>query len=376
MAIPFVDLHQQYARLKPLIDARIQAVLDHGMYIMGPEVGELEAKLAELARIKHCIAVSSGTDALLIALMSEGVGRGDAVFLPAFTFTATAEAVLNAGATPVFVDVDSSSFNMDPDDLERRIAATRKAGRLRPRAVIPVDLFGRPADYGRINAIAEEADLFVLADAAQSFGGRLGERPVGSLAHVTATSFFPAKPLGCYGDGGAILTDDDELADIMRSIRLHGQGRQKYEVARVGVNGRLDTLQAAILLAKLTVFAEELERRDEVARRYSAQLPDAVTTPPLAADGVSAWAHYTIQVTNREALLTDLKAAGIPTAIYYPHPMHLQAAYVARGDGPGSMPVSEALCARVLSLPMHPYLALEDIDDICDAVSSAVRRAA
>lgn len=376
MAIPFVDLHQQYARLKPLIDARIQAVLDHGMYIMGPEVGELEAKLAELARIKHCIAVSSGTDALLIALMSEGVGRGDAVFLPAFTFTATAEAVLNAGATPVFVDVDSSSFNMDPDDLERRIAATRTVGRLRPRAVIPVDLFGRPADYGRINAIAEEADLFVLADAAQSFGGRLGERPVGSLAHVTATSFFPAKPLGCYGDGGAILTDDDELADIMRSIRLHGQGRQKYEVARVGVNGRLDTLQAAILLAKLTVFAEELERRDEVARRYSAQLPDAVTTPPLAAGRVSAWAHYTIQVTNREALLTDLKAAGIPTAIYYPHPMHLQAAYVARGDGPGSMPVSEALCARVLSLPMHPYLALEDIDDICDAVSSAVRRAA
>ncbi len=376
MTIPFVDLKQQYARLKPLIDANIQKVLDHGGYILGPEVAALEAELADFAGVRHCIGVSSGTDALVIALMAKGIGRGDAVFVPAFTYTATAEAILCLGAAPVFVDVDPVSFNIDTADLERRIAAVRKAGTVRPRAVIPVDLFGLPADYDALTEIARAHDLFVLADAAQSFGAQLDGRRVGSLAPVTATSFFPAKPLGCYGDGGAVFTDDPELAAAMRSIRAHGQGTAKYDIVRLGMNGRLDTIQAAVLLAKLTVFEDELEKRNAVALRYTARLGDTVTTPTVPQHAVSAWAQYTIKVRDREAVQAALKAAGIPTAVYYPRPMHLQTAYADYGEGEGSMPVSEALCGQVLSLPMHPYLGMEQVDRICDTLIRAIPKAA
>lgn len=371
MTIPFVDLQQQYARLKPIIDTNIQKVLDHGGYIMGPEVAELEARLAEFAGADHCIGVSSGTDALVISLMAKEVTRGDAVFVPSFTYTATAEAILCLGATPVFVDVDPTSFNIDPADLERRVAAVRADGVLQPRAVIAVDLFGLPADYDALAEVAETSGMFILADAAQSYGATLDARRVGTLAPLTATSFFPAKPLGCYGDGGAIFTDDPELAAVIRSIRAHGQGQAKYDVVRLGMNGRLDTIQAAILLAKLTVFQEELDKRDAVAARYTANLRGTVTTPHIPQNRTSAWAQYTIQVDGRDGIQKALQSAGVPSAIYYPRPMHLQPAYAEHGAGEGSMPASESLSSRVLSLPMHPYLTMEQVDIICEALGRA-----
>lgn len=376
MAFPFIDLKQQYARLKPQIDANIQKVLDHGGYIMGPEVAQLEEALAEFTGARHCVSVSSGTDALLIALMSQGIGPGDAVFVPSFTFTATAEAIVFVGADPVFVDVDERTYNIDATSLEEAIETVRRAGRLKPRALIAVDLFGLPADYAKLNAIASRHDLFLLADAAQSLGARSGNKSVGSITHVTATSFFPAKPLGCYGDGGAVFTDDGGLAATMRSIRVHGQGEAKYEIVRVGLNGRLDTLQAAILLAKLSIFPDELAARHRVAHRYSERLSGAVVTPVVAAGSTSAWAQYTIQSNRREQLRAHLQSVGVPTAVYYPRPMHLQAAYRRFGAGEGSLPVSERLCDRVLSLPMHPYLTIAEIDQICGAVLEANRRAA
>lgn len=367
--IPFVDLQAQQARLKPALDARIAAVLDHGRYIMGPEVAELEAALAARAGVAHAIGCASGTDALLIALMAAEVGPGDAVFLPAFTFTASAEVVLTAGAVPVFVDVDAASFNIDPSDLERQIESV--AGRLRPRAVIAVDLFGAPADYDAVNAIANQHDLIVIGDAAQSVGGALRDKPVGSLATVSATSFFPAKPLGCYGDGGALFTDDDGMADVMRSIRLHGKGTGKYDIIRAGLNSRLDTLQAAILLAKLTVFDDEIAARQRVAAQYDERLRDLLTVPARRNGVQSAWAQYTVQTDRRDALTIGLKERGIPTAIYYPLPMHRQPAYAEFGAG--ALPVSEALCERVLSLPMHPYLDAATIDRVCDAIEIILR---
>ncbi len=372
--IPFVDLRAQQARLKPVIDARMAAVLDHGQVIMGPEVTELETALAKRVGARHGIACASGTDALLIALMAAGVGAGDAVFLPAFTFTATAEVVLTAGAVPVFVDVDPSSFNIDAEELERRIDAVSNS--LRPRVVIAVDLYGSPADYDGLKAVAERHDLVVLADAAQSLGGRLHDVPVGRLAPITATSFFPSKPLACYGDGGALFTDDDALAEVMRSIRAHGKGTGKYDIVRAGLNSRLDTLQAAILLAKLTVFDDELAARQRITARYDERLRDLVTVPARRNGSQSAWAQYTIQTDHRDALAAGLKARGIPTAIYYPLPMHLQTAYSPYGDGAGAYPVSEALCGYVLSLPMHPYLNDATIDRICDAVSAVLQDAA
>ncbi len=371
--IPFVDLKAQQARLKPVLDARMAAVLDHGRYIMGPEIAELEAALAGDAGVRHAITCASGTDALLIALMAQGVGPGDAVFLPAFTFTATAEVVLTAGAEPVFVDVEPGSCNIDAGDLERRVAAV--AGRLRPRLVIAVDLYGLPADYHALAAVADRHGLTVLADAAQSFGATLRGEAVGGLAPITATSFFPAKPLGCYGDGGALFTDDDALADIMRSIRVHGGGGAKYDIVRPGLNSRLDTLQAAVLLAKLTVFEDELAARRRIAARYDDRLRDIVTVPARPNGAQSAWALYTIQTDRRDKLAEALKARGVPTAVYYPRPMHLQPAYTRYGDGPGDHPVSERLCERVLSLPMHPYLDDATIDRICDAVAAAMAEA-
>ena len=371
MEIPFVDLGAQYARLKEDIDARIHAVLDHGRFILGPEVAELEAALARFSGAKHAIGVSSGTDALLVALLAEGVGPGDAVFLPAFTFTATPEVVLLAGATPVFVDVEPETFNIDAADLEAKVQAVEAGGGLRPKAIIAVDLFGLPADYAALAGIAAAHGLFLLADAAQSFGAAQGEGRVGTLAPATAASFFPAKPLGCYGDGGAVLTDDDGRAAAMRSIHLHGKGEGKYDIVRLGINGRLDTIQAAVLLVKLGVFEEELENREKLAGLYDERLGGAVITPPRAAGARSAWAQYSIQSGHRDRIAAALKEKGIPTAVYYPLPMHLQPAFERFGDGPGSLPVSEHLSARILSLPMHPYMEEATAARICEAVVAA-----
>ena len=369
--IPFVDLKAQYARLKPVVDARMEAVLEHGRFIMGPEVSELESTLADRAGVRHVIACGSGTDALLIALMASGVGAGDAVFLPAFTFTATAEVLLTVGAEPVFVDVDPNFFTVDVGDLELQVAAV--AGRLRPRAVIAVDLFGAPAEYDALDEIAQRHDLIVLADAAQSFGATLRDRPVGGLAPITATSFFPAKPLGCFGDGGALFCNDDALAKIMRSICAHGKGSGKYDIVRAGINSRLDTLQAAVLLAKLTVFEDELAARRRAAAHYNHRLREIVNIPARRNGAQSAWAQYTIQTDHRDAVADGLKARGIPTAIYYPLPMHLQPAYVRFGEGAGAHPVGERLCERVLSLPMHPYLDEDTIARGCDGIEATLK---
>lgn len=372
--IPFVDLKAQYARLKPRIDARIHAVLDHGRYILGPEVAELEAELCRVSGARHAIGVASGTDALLVALMAEGVGAGDAVFLPAFTFPATAEVVCCVGAEPVFVEVEPETFNIDATDLERSVAAVRKEGRLRPRAVIAVDLYGLPADYDAVAAVAEAHGLFVIADAAQSFGARCDSRGVGTLAPVTAVSFYPAKPLGGYGDGGAILTDDDDRARVLRSLRVHGEGEGQYDIVRIGRNARLDTLQAAILLAKLEVFADDLAARDAVAGWYDTRLAGAVTTPRRVPGTRSAWAQYTLvlDAAERDRVRDRLKEQGVPTMVYYPAPLHLQPAFARFGDGVGSLPVSEDLCRRVLSLPIHPDLDEATADRIAHAVRDAV----
>lgn len=368
--IPFIDLKAQYRRVKIEIDQRIQTVLDHGQYIMGPEVVELEERLSQFSGAKHAIAVANGTDALQIALMAFGVGPGDAVFVPSFTFTATAEVVLVLGAEPVFVDVCADTFNMDFRDLENKVLAVRAEGRLLPKGIISVDLFGQSADYPVINAVAKREGLFVLGDAAQSFGGFLGDHRVGTLADVTTTSFFPAKPLGCYGDGGALFTDDDQIADIIRSIREHGKGREKYEIIRVGVNSRLDTLQAAVLLAKIAVFETEIESRNCIASRYEQALKGLVITPSVMEGARSVWAQYTICHNRRDQLAAHLKAAGIPSAVYYPCPMHMQTAYKSFGAGEGSLPVSEKLSREVLSLPMHPYLSDDEVERIVNAVCS------
>jgi len=371
--VPFVDLAAQYRRLKPQIDAGIQRVLDHGRFIMGPEVVELESALSAFAGCRHAVSCASGTDALVMALMAQGVGPGHAVFLPSFTFPASTEVILIVGATPVFVEVDPRSFNLDPDHLREKVDSTRRAGLLEPKAIIPVDLFGLPADHGEIAELADQEDLFVIADAAQSFGARIGEARVGTHAPVTTTSFFPAKPLGCFGDGGAIFTDDDTRADVLRSIRVHGKGTGKYDIVRIGVNGRLDTLQAAILLPKLAVFEEELQAREALANHYDSRLAGAVTTPLREAGKSSAWAQYSILVDDRDRVTQRLADAGIPSAVYYPLPMHMQPAYAPHGDGEGSLPVSEALCQRIMSLPMHPYMEEATADRICDAVLEAVR---
>ncbi len=373
MNIPFVDLAQQQQRIRTDLDRRIGRVLDHGAYINGPEVAELEGKLAAFAGCRHAIGVSSGTDALLAALMAKGIGRGDAVFLPSFTFTATAEVVLQCGATPVFVEVDAATFNLEPNHLREAIAHTAKMGQLRPAAIIAVDLFGQPADYQAINDLASEQGLFVLADGAQSFGASYHNRKVGGLAEVTATSFYPAKPLGCYGDGGAIFTDDDELAAACVSLRDHGQGEGRYDIVRLGLNARLDTMQAAVLLSKLTIFEDEIRLRRLVAQRYTEGLSDLVETPVQMHDTNSIWAQYTIKLPNRDAVAESLRQQGIPTQIYYPLPMHLQPAYAQHGGGMGSLPVSEQLSREVLALPMHPYLDEAATDTICGALRNAIR---
>lgn len=372
--IPFLDLPAQQRRIAGPLRARLDAVLAHCQFVLGPEVAELEAALAARAAAAHCVAVSSGTDALQIALMAEGIGPGDAVFLPAFTYTATAEVPLLLGATPVFVDVDPRTFQIAPAHLDERIAAVRAAGTLRPRAVIGVDLFGQPAPWPVLQAIARREDLFLLDDLAQSFGATLGNAPLGTQGDATATSFFPSKPLGAYGDGGALLTESAERAALYRSLRSHGEGSTRYEVLRTGMNGRLDTLQAAVLLAKLDVFDEELAARERVAAIYESCLSHRVATPARVPGSTSAWAIYAILLDGpeqRAAVQERLRAEGVPTAIYYPRPLHLQPAYAASHDGT-ALPVSEDLARRILALPIHPDLSDEQAGRICGAVHQAI----
>ncbi|MBO1324594.1 DegT/DnrJ/EryC1/StrS family aminotransferase [Acetobacter sp. TBRC 12305] len=368
--IAFLDLAAQQARLGPALRARIDAVLAHCRFVMGPEVTELEDRLAQWCGAAECVAVSSGTDALQIVMMAEGIGRGDAVFLPAFTYTATAEVPLVLGAVPVFVDVDPDTFQIDPEHLRARIRAVREAGVLRPRAIVGVDLFGQPAPWDALRAIAQEEALFLLADCAQSFGAELHGKPLGREATATTLSFFPSKPLGGYGDGGAILTDDPERAALYRSLRTHGEGTTRYEVLRTGMNGRLDTLQAAVLLAKLDDFARELTRRDEIATQYDKGLAHVAQVPVRVPDSRSAWAIYAILLKDsaaRDALQARLKEKGVPSAIYYPLPLHWQPAYRPHHDGT-PMPVSEALAGRILALPIHPELTDEDVARVIAAV--------
>ncbi|MDH3691355.1 MAG: DegT/DnrJ/EryC1/StrS family aminotransferase [Gammaproteobacteria bacterium] len=371
--IPFIDLKAQQERIKPQIEAAIARVLAHGQYILGPEVQLLEQRLAEFCGAGHVLSCASGTDALILPLMVKAIGPGDAVLVPAFTFVATAEVVLLLGATPVFVDVDPITFLMDIDSLRSAIDEAAKQG-LRPRAIIPVDLFGQPADYETIGELAETRDLFMLADAAQSFGAARAGKRVGTLAPMTATSFFPAKPLGCYGDGGAVFVDDAETLEILESLRVHGQGKDKYENVRIGVNGRCDTLQAAILLEKLAIFEEEIAWRQRVADRYNDALADIAQTPVVVAGSTSVWAQYTIRLNNRDHVAAQLKESGVPTAIYYPIPLHRQVAYQGFPTAPGGLPVSEKLAGEVLSLPMHPYLSKADQDMIIAAVTNAVAK--
>ena len=365
-----IDLAAQQDLIRESLEKRIKDVLAHGQYIMGPEVKDLEKRLAQFAGVKHAICCSSGTDALLIPLMAYGVGPGDAIITTPFTFIATAEVIALLGATPVFVDIDSRTFNIGPHKLKETAERIRKEERLRLKGVIPVDLFGLPADYDSIGSLASEYGAFVLEDAAQSFGSVYKGRRAPALGSTGATSFFPAKPLGCYGDGGAIFTDDDKLAETMRSIILHGKGSHKYENIRIGINGRLDTLQAAVLLAKLDVFEKELEKRQFVAKTYSRGIKEVVEVPLVPQEMVSAWAQYSILTEHRDELERFLKEKGIPTAIYYPTPLHLQPAFSYLGYKNGDFPVSEITAQRIISLPMHPYLNDEEMNKVIEAVQS------
>lgn len=373
--LPFVDLKAQQERIRARIDRAIANVLDHGQYIMGPEVAQLEAGLARFSGARHVVSCASGTAALLIAMMTLGVGPGDAVLCPGFTYTATPETIALLGATPVFVDVDPTTFNVDAGGIAAGLAAAR-AAQFRPVGLIAVDLFGLPADYGALSDIAAQEGLWLVADAAQSLGATSDGRGVGTMARVTATSFFPAKPLGCYGDGGALLTDDAGLAAIMDSIRLHGKatGGDKYDIARIGINGRLDTLQAAILIEKLAIFPDEIERRQRVAERYTGGLADMATPPRVPPGITSVWAQYTLRVDarKRDAIAARLKALGVPTAVYYPRPLHHQSAYQHYPVADGGLPWSERLPTEVLSLPMHPYLEAEQQEYIIDSVRAAI----
>jgi dTDP-4-amino-4,6-dideoxygalactose transaminase len=372
--IPLIDVAAQRRRLGKSVDDAVSRVLTHCQFINGPEVTQLEAELAAFSGASHVVTCASGTDALLMVLMAKGVGRGDAVLCPSFTFCATGEAVALAGATPVFVDVDEATFNMDADSLKRGVATATKLG-LKPRAVIPVDLFGQSADHDAIGAVAEAEGLFVLDDAAQAFGASYNGRRLGTFGLVTATSFFPAKPLGCFGDGGAIFTDDDELAQTLRSIRVHGQGSDKYDNVRLGLTGRLDTMQAAILIEKLKIFEDEIAARDRVAERYARGLGNVVTVPRLAGGCTSVWAQYTIRLpqgSDRDGFAAALQAQGIPTAIYYSKSMHQQTAYRDFPVADGGVPVSERLSCDVISLPMHAYLDEPTQERIISAVRSAL----
>jgi dTDP-4-amino-4,6-dideoxygalactose transaminase len=371
--IPFIDVAAQRQRLGRAIDDAVARVLDHCQFIMGPEVRAAEADLAAFCGARHAVTCASGTDALVLPLMARGIGPGDAVVCPAFTFHATAEVVALVGATPVFADVQDTSFNIDPRSVKEALATARRLG-LKPKAMIPVDLFGQPADYDALGEIAQAESLFMLGDAAQSFGALCRNRAVGTLAQATGTSFFPAKPLGVYGDGGAVFTDDDELAAVMRSIRVHGEGSERYDCVRIGLNGRFDTIQAAVLIEKLKIFRDEIAARDRIARRYSAALASLTTVPRLGEGMTSVWAQYTIRLPRgqRDAFVTALKGQGIPTAIHYPKPVHRQPAYRGFPVADSGLPVSERLAEEVVSLPMHAYLDEPTQDRIIEAVRRAL----
>jgi len=385
----FIDLASQQKRIRDRITRGIEAVLNHGQYIMGPEIAALEQELARYAGARHAISCASGTDALLMALMARGIGPGDAVLTTPFTFVATAEVVSLLGATPVFVDIDPKTYNIDPDRLEQCIAALRGGAgphplpridglnTLTPKAVITVDLFGLPADYGRLEGIAGREGLFLIEDAAQSFGAELSGKKACTFGDIACTSFFPAKPLGCYGDGGMCFCADDGMAEILRSIRLHGKGSHKYENIRVGINGRMDTIQAAILLAKFSLFEEEVKLRQAVAGRYNEKLRACrdLVTPVVPAGYQSVWAQYSLLARDeaqRDAIMKKMQAAGIPTVIYYPRPLHLQGAFSFLGYRAGDFPVSEDCARRIFSLPMHPYLGETDQDRIVAALLEAI----
>jgi len=383
--IPFIDLQTQRQRLgQPLEDA-ILKVVRSGAYIMGPEIAQFEAELAAFGQAPHALSCGSGTEALVLPLMAWEVGPGDAVFCPSFTFAATAEAMPLVGASPVFVDVLPDTYNLDPAKLDAAIAAVKAAGELTPRAVIAVDLFGQPADYPAIAAVCAKHGLKLISDSAQGFGCTLGEQHPIHWADVTTTSFFPAKPLGCYGDGGAVLSKDARFHDLLVSLRVHGQavksdleGRTfdhdpKYLNMRVGMNSRMDTIQAAVLIQKLSIFADEIEARNKVAARYAEGLGDVVRAPPVIAGGVSVWAQYVIETEDRDGLAAHLRGEGVPTAVYYPVPLHQQAPY-ARYPQPGGLPVTEAAAGKVLALPMHAYLTEADQDHIVAAIRNYVKR--
>jgi dTDP-4-amino-4,6-dideoxygalactose transaminase len=372
--VPFIDVAAQRRRLGTSIDEAVARVLAHCQFVNGPEVTQLEAALAAFSGAKHVVTCASGTDALLMVLMAKNVGRGDAVLCPSFTFSATGEAVALTGATPVFVDVDAATFNIDAASLARGIATAKRLG-LKPKAVIPVDLFGQSADHDAVGAVAEAEGLFVLDDAAQGFGASFKGRKLGTFGLATATSFFPAKPLGCFGDGGAIFTDDAGLAETLRSIRVHGQGSDKYDNVRLGLTARLDTMQAAILIEKLKIFDDEIAARNAVADRYAHGLGNVVTVPHLAAGCTSVWAQYTIRLpegVERDGFAAALKVQGVPTAIYYPKSMHQQTAYRDFPVADGGLAVSEALSNDVISLPMHAYLDEAAQDRVIAAVRGAV----
>jgi UDP-2-acetamido-2-deoxy-ribo-hexuluronate aminotransferase len=377
----FIDLAAQQERIRDTIEMNIRGVMKHGKYIMGPEVKELEGKLANFVGVDHAVACSSGTDALLLALMAYGVGPGDAIITSPFTFIATAEVISLLGAVPVFADIDAVTFNLDPKNVEEAIQALRNGSdgyplprkeglSLTPKGVIPVDLFGLPADYDRINSVSRQQGLFVIEDAAQSFGAQYEGKRACSLGDIGCTSFFPAKPLGCYGDGGMCFTDDKNLAETMRSLSVHGQGSHKYENVRIGINGRLDTFQAAILLAKFGIFDQEIHKRNQVADSYSKLLLNGkagVVVPQVPSGYSSVWAQYSILAkdgNHRSELQGRLKEAGIPTAIYYPKPLHLQTAFRSLGYKPGDFPVSEEAASRIFSIPMHPYLSARDQEQL------------
>jgi len=366
----FIDLSAQQSRIRDRIDARIAAVLAHGGYILGPEVAEFEAALAQFCGARHVVSCANGTDALELAMVVLGVGPGDAVFCPSFTFAATAEVVPATGATPVMCDINPVTYNLCPDSLRRAIAHACKIG-LRPAVVNAVDLFGLPADYDAIEAICDEHGMKLIADSAQGFGSVYNGRTSGTIGDIATTSFFPAKPLGCYGDGGAIFTSDEGVAELLRSLRVHGKGTDKYDNVRIGRNSRLDTLQAAILLEKLAIFADELDRRQRVAERYTVALSDMIDTPHVPEGLRSSWAQYTLRTRagqDRTTLMAALKAEGVPTVVYYPRPLHRQTAYAAFPCDPAGLPVCDVAAKRVFSLPMHPYLAHSDQDRIIETL--------
>jgi UDP-2-acetamido-2-deoxy-ribo-hexuluronate aminotransferase len=373
----FIDLKKQYDRIKPSVNNKISAILERCSFIMGPEIEELEQQLAKYVGVRHCITCTSGTDALLLPLLAYGIGPGDAVLTTPFTFFATAEVISFVGAVPIFVDIDPITFNIDKEKLKNAIhdfkhgisPASGVSTGLRLKAIIPVDLFGLPADYDELNAIAKENDLKVIEDAAQSFGASYKGRKTCSLSEIAATSFFPAKPLGCYGDGGAVFTNNDAIADIIRSLRIHGKGKDQYDNVRIGINGRFDTLQAAVLLAKMDIFDDELQKRQIVARNYTDRINANIFTPTIPEGYFSAWAQYSIRSAKRLEIMQRLKEQQIPTMIYYPKPLHLLKAFENLGYVKNSMPVSEAISQDIFSLPMHPYLDETDQQKIIDVIN-------